>query len=175
MKWLMILVGLALIGAAGAGYVASIDLLTTPIGQTYVTAAAVAAGAGLVMFALAAVTFRIDSLRAAIHRHQSELQLQAASISAIVSQPPLAPRVEIAPDPLPEVDLETAPPSAAEAAPLDEPDVPGPAPTIVGRYSAGGANYSIFSDGSIEAETEDGAYRFASMSEFKAFVAGKRA
>ncbi len=52
-----------------------------------------------------------------------------------------------------------------------EPPAP---PTLVGRYSAGGANYSIFSDGSIEAETDQGAFKFGSMSEFKAFIAAKR-
>ncbi len=48
-------------------------------------------------------------------------------------------------------------------------------PTLVGHYSAGGANYKIFSDGSIEAETEGGAFRFASMAEFKAYLARARA
>jgi len=48
-------------------------------------------------------------------------------------------------------------------------------PTLVGHYSAGGANYKIFSDGSIEAETEGGAYRFASMDEFKSYLARERA
>jgi hypothetical protein len=49
------------------------------------------------------------------------------------------------------------------------------APTLVGHYSAGGANYKIFSDGSIEAETEGGAFRFASMDEFKSYLASERA
>jgi hypothetical protein len=48
-------------------------------------------------------------------------------------------------------------------------------PTLVGHYSAGGANYKIFSDGAIEAETEGGAFRFASMDEFKAYLARARA
>jgi len=48
------------------------------------------------------------------------------------------------------------------------------APTLVGHYSAGGANYKIFSDGSIEAETEGGAFRFGSMAEFKAYLARER-
>jgi hypothetical protein len=48
------------------------------------------------------------------------------------------------------------------------------APTLVGRFSAGGANYMIFSDGSIEAETEGGAYKFASMNDFKAYLARVR-
>jgi len=50
-----------------------------------------------------------------------------------------------------------------------------PPPTLVGHYSAGGANYKIFSDGSIEAETEGGAFRFASMADFKAYLARARA
>jgi hypothetical protein len=172
MKWLLILIGLALIGVACAGYVASIDLLTTQIGQVYVTAATVAGGAGVVILALAVVTFRIDALRKAILSQQNELKLEAAT-AALASQPFVAP-VEVETAPAPEVVLEPAPPIAAEAAPIDEPETVAPPPTIVGRYSAGGANYSIFSDGSIEAETEDGAFRFASMSEFKAFVAGNK-
>jgi hypothetical protein len=60
--------------------------------------------------------------------------------------------------------LEAPESAAAEAAP----------PKLVGRYGAGGANYSIFSDGSIEAETEQGAFKFASMGDFKAFIATKR-
>ena len=51
---------------------------------------------------------------------------------------------------------------------------PEPPPKIVGRYSAGGAHYSIYSDGSIEAETDEGQFKFASMNEFKAFVAARK-
>jgi len=32
----------------------------------------------------------------------------------------------------------------------------------------------IFSDGSIEAKTENGTYKFASMSDFRAYLAGAR-
>jgi hypothetical protein len=59
---------------------------------------------------------------------------------------------------------EVEPVAAAAAAP----------PTLVGHYSAGGANYKIFSDGSIEAETDGGAFRFASMADFKAYLARER-
>jgi hypothetical protein len=54
---------------------------------------------------------------------------------------------------------------------IAEPEGP---PTLVGRYSAGGANYMIFSDGTIEAETEQGAFKFASMGDFKAYLAGAK-
>ena len=43
-------------------------------------------------------------------------------------------------------------------------------PTLIGRYASGGANYMIFSDGSIEAETDEGAFKFGSMGEFKKFL-----
>jgi hypothetical protein len=39
----------------------------------------------------------------------------------------------------------------------------------IGRYEADGTTYVMYSDGSIEAQSEQGAYRFASMAELKAF------
>ena len=45
-------------------------------------------------------------------------------------------------------------------------------PVVVRTYTAGDNSYVIFSDGSIEADTPDGHFRFASIDEMKAFVAG---
>jgi hypothetical protein len=62
-------------------------------------------------------------------------------------------------------------PSADETA--DSPKAAAPAeqnPEIVGKYSAGGVSYSIFVDGSIEADTPNGVYKFLSMEELKAFI-----
>jgi hypothetical protein len=65
-----------------------------------------------------------------------------------------------------------------QAAPADEAkedDAPGfsfEMPVVVRTYTAGENSYVIFSDGSIEAETPDGHFRFASIDEMKAFVAG---
>ena len=47
-------------------------------------------------------------------------------------------------------------------------------PALVGRYSSGGADYKIFSDGAIEAETAEGTFKFASMGDFKRFIAERR-
>lgn len=58
------------------------------------------------------------------------------------------------------------------AAPAARPE--SPAPSLIGRYSAGGADYSIYSDGSIEAQTGQGDFKFASMREFKDFIATKK-
>ena len=54
---------------------------------------------------------------------------------------------------------------------IETPEAP---PSLIGRYSSGGANYMIFADGSIEAETPEGTFRFASMGDFKHFLAGQK-
>jgi hypothetical protein len=61
----------------------------------------------------------------------------------------------------------SAPPTAAVE---DEPEPPSATgPSEMGRYQANGTTYIMFSDGSIEAQTETGVYRFGSMAELKAF------
>ena len=50
---------------------------------------------------------------------------------------------------------------------LETPEEPHGPPSLIGSYSSAGANYKIFSDGSIEAETGEGTFQFASMSDFK--------
>jgi len=67
------------------------------------------------------------------------------------------------------------PEPAFEAAPSPEPtpeaaSSPEPGRHEVGRYAAGAKDYAIFSDGSIEANTEQGRMRFQSMAEFRAHV-----
>ena len=81
---------------------------------------------------------------------------------------PAAPANSAAPAPL--AAAAAAPPSAAPPAPAFEPPPHAPTPAEVGRYNAGGATYVMFSDGSIEAETDTGAYRFASMAELRDFI-----
>ena len=68
-----------------------------------------------------------------------------------------------------------ASPIVAHASPPGDPPHSGPQsylaePTVVGRYNAGGAAYTMYSDGAIEAETETGNYRFSSMKELREFI-----
>jgi hypothetical protein len=44
-------------------------------------------------------------------------------------------------------------------------------PAVLGTYNSGGNRYVMFADGSIEAETPDGTFRFGSLDELKAFIA----
>ena len=46
----------------------------------------------------------------------------------------------------------------------------GPA-TIIGTYNSGDNKYVMFSDGSIEAQTPGGTFRFQSLDELKEFIA----
>jgi hypothetical protein len=103
---------------------------------------------------------------------------EAAAGLSVEEPPPIEPRPEaVVDEPAPEAPVEesvvaAAPPTVAELeAAIAAAQAP---PTLVGHYSAGGANYKIYSDGSIEADTAGGAFRFASMDDFKAYLASER-
>ncbi len=75
------------------------------------------------------------------------------------------------PNPEPE-----APPPAAAERHLPPPVPPQAAePAVIGRYEAEGTAYLMFDDGSIEAQSEAGVFRFASMAELKAFIEDRQA
>ncbi|MFE1601756.1 hypothetical protein [Methylobacterium sp. ID0610] len=88
----------------------------------------------------------------------------AAAVPA--APPPEEPRAEI---PAPEM-----PPAPAPEPPSGpEPEAgPGPEePAIVGTYASGGNTYVMYSDGTIDAQTPGGKYRFHSLDELKTFIA----
>jgi hypothetical protein len=67
----------------------------------------------------------------------------------------------------PEPEPETEPEQAPEPEPEAEFE---PRPPIIGSYEAHGTHYTMYADGSIDAETAHGVYRFASMEELKRFI-----
>lgn len=69
----------------------------------------------------------------------------------------------------PEPAFDPRPRSGPEAPQAPEPVVVD-APTVVGRYEANGASYVLFSDGTIEVETDSGTHRFASMAALKEHI-----
>jgi len=79
--------------------------------------------------------------------------------------------------------LETYPEPVTEPEPIVEiPAEPEPAPpppepekTMIGRYEADGTTYIMFSDGSIEAHSEQGVASFKSMAELKAYMESETA
>ena len=55
--------------------------------------------------------------------------------------------------------------------PEPEPEAPvSPAPTIIGRYSSGGSDFTLYSDGSIDAQTDQGMFHYGSMAELRAHI-----
>src|SRR5271156_1770703 len=188
MAILVFVLGLILTILGCGALIASVNLVPTDMGILYAGCGAVAASSGLIVVTIGALIRRVDALADAFSMPSQEPT--PFETLALEPEPPFVP--EPAP---PEEALEPiAERSAASAGggvenePINEnragrlPTLaevehaivePGAPPTLVGRYTAGGANYMIFSDGTIEAETEQGAFRFASMGEFKAYIAGR--
>jgi outer membrane biosynthesis protein TonB len=61
--------------------------------------------------------------------------------------------------------------SASEAPQAAPKPAAGQPPTVVGTYSSGGNTYVMYSDGSIQAQTPTGLFRFDTLDELKAFIA----
>jgi len=68
--------------------------------------------------------------------------------------------------------LGRTPQSEAERIPAPEtgPEMETRPPAVTGRYSSGDTHYTMYDDGSIEAQTPDGVMRFASLIELRRFV-----
>ena len=170
--------GLVLCLAGAGALAASIDLLPTELGLLYAACGAVAISGGFITLAIAALIVRIDALaRAPLSSPTFPTPRDDYALMPTAEAPQIQPDAEPAPslvaeeEPINENRSGRLPSLAGIEHALQEPET---APSLVGRYSAGGATYKIFSDGSIEAETDRGAFKFASMSEFKAHLADKR-
>ena len=168
-----------LIAGAASGY-ESVDLLPTATGVLYALAGAVAVCAAVVTFAVAVLIRRVDALAKLVQESVAPLVLPAAFEAAPTTESAPAEVGSAAP-----MAIETAPPEIAEDAragedespininrtghlpSLETPEEPQGPPSLIGSYSSAGANYRIFADGSIEAETSEGTYKFASMNDFK--------
>ena len=168
-----------LIGAAASGY-ASVDLLPTSTGVLYALGGAVAACAAVVTFALAVLIWRIDRLTKLVGQSDRPSILRPGF--GVTPLAETAPAEAVTPASLAiEADLEALedespinfnrsghlPSLETIETVLETPEEPQGPPSIIGSYSSAGANYKIFSDGSIEAETSEGTFQFASMADFK--------
>ena len=185
MAYFVFLLALILLIAAAGGFYASFDLLPTQMGVFYATLGAIAACAFVVTLSLGLLIRRVDRLRRELRelRDAQSSPFDNSARPAEVAEPEQAESAMVEePAPTTEPAEEDEPLNENRAGRLPSLDTiehalqtPEPEPSLVGRYSAGGANYMIFSDGSIEAETEGGKFKFASMSDFKRHLADKKA
>jgi hypothetical protein len=171
-----------LIAAAGSAY-ESLDLLPTSTGVLYALSGAVAACAAVVTFAIGVLTWRIGALTKLVRQSGLPLAVPVVLESTTTPETALAEAVSAAPSTIEAGPLDA--PGAEDESPinfnrsghlpsleaietvLETPEEPQGPPSLIGSYSSAGANYKIFSDGSIEAETSEGTFQFASMSDFK--------
>jgi hypothetical protein len=197
MAILIFALSLMLLVAGLAGGYLSLDLLPTAMGLLYAFAGAVAVALGVVTLALGVLIRRIDVLTKLVRQapapftEEPVLGVAAEPVEAVLAEPGLVEPAELNVEPGPaETEPVSEPDALAEDAedPINENraghiptlhdieraiETPKAPPSLVGRYSAGGASYMIFSDGSIEAETTEGAFKFASMGDFKRFLADR--
>lgn len=98
----------------------------------------------------------------------NDLAPQGSAGAQTTVAPPLASPTDMrqdSPHPAPEEVF------AGAASEPPRPDMPRKDPPVVlGRYESEGTTYVMFSDGSIEARSKRGAYRFNSMAELKSFM-----
>jgi hypothetical protein len=141
----------------------SVDLVPTEMGRLYAESGVILLSASGVVFAIAALIARIGHIFA-----PPRPKAKAKTATPAKTAPPSEPARED------DVNLNRSghlPTLRTVEEAIAEPE---PAPEVVGRYSAGGASYVIYSDGAIEAETEDGGLRFASMDDLKSYIANRK-
>lgn len=165
---LLLVALLMVLGGAVAAYQGAL-ILAFSSGGTLVTSGVTVATGGVLLAGLAALVAAVRRLEDALvlpgegARHQPE---EAEEPIQAEPERPAAP----APDP-----VRAAP--AAEP-PLAEPlrgtlDAPGPAaPGIAGTYASGGNTYTMYTDGTVRAETPQGRFHFDTVDDLKAFIAG---
>lgn len=86
-------------------------------------------------------------------------------------EPEAETQVEPAAEPATEIRPDLEEPAEEAGAEKAEAEEPSSASTIIGTYNSGDNRYVMYSDGSIEAETPEGVFRFNSLDELKEFIA----
>jgi hypothetical protein len=193
MSILIFALSLILLIAAGASGYASLDLLPTSTGVLYALSGAVAACAAVVTFAIAVLIRRVDRLTGLAPRAARGSILSpgfgvtpSTEIDPVVGS---AATLAIVAESLDNADETLGvgeespininrsghlPSLEAIEAVLEMPEEPQGPPSLIGSYSSAGANYKIFGDGSIEAETSEGTFKFGSMADFKRHLFERR-
>lgn len=82
-------------------------------------------------------------------------------------EPRLEPAQEVAPPP-PALEPVAEAPAPPEPPHEDRPEEP-PGKTVIGTYDSGGNTYTMYADGTIDADTPAGRFHFASIEELKVF------
>jgi hypothetical protein len=190
MAFLVFALGLVLLVAGVAGGYMSLDLLPTSLGVLYALGGAVAFCVAILTFVLGVVIRRIDALAELVRQPPGGANrvAESAPVDRAFAPPPAG---EPSGEEVEAAEMQDEQAEERDAQEAEEPvnenrsghlptlseieqaiETPEAPPSLIGRYSSGGSNYMIFADGSIEAETEEGTFKFASMGDFKQYLAG---
>ena len=175
MGWLIAALGTGLaLGGTVAIYFGA-PYMQVEWGYSEVIAGTTALSAGILAVALASILFALRDLKrlariggdgrgewtGARPASASPTGASAPTVAVLAPTEPAWDRVEARPrhdEPVPFRPAEGGVPAEDQAA------------TVVGRYEANGASYVLFSDGTIEVETETGTHRYGSMQELRAHI-----
>ena len=132
------------------GLVMGWDIIMVERGWSQFIAGATAFSSGVVVLAITYAARQLKKLR--------------SDIAGLV--------VEVDEPAVPVVTAEPGPASeTVETASIAPQDIkPGEERAVVGTYASGGVTYFMYGDHSIEAELQDGRYRFSSMEELRTFL-----
>jgi len=166
MAILTFVIGVILFVAGFGSLAYCVDLVPTEMGRLYAECGIIMVSASGVVFSLAALIVRLNRIFAP-PRRKAKVAEDKASPSA--PTPPTTPAPEDD-----DVNLNRSGHLPTLRAVEEAIAQPQSGPHVVGRYSAGGAQYVIYSDGAIEAETDEGGLRFASMDELKSYIANRQ-
>jgi hypothetical protein len=187
MAILIFVLSLVLLAAGAVGGFGSLDLLPEPLGVLYALAGAVGVAAAVVTFAVGVAILRIDALAKAMRQSTAPAidaapKIEPARVEETVRAPasveaeaPVGADDAVAAEDESPVNINRTghlPSLDAIESVLETPETP---PSMIGSYSSAGANYKIFADGSIEAETSEGTFKFDSMGDFKRYLAEAKA
>jgi hypothetical protein len=159
MKWLVVVAGTGLVAWGGYLHWTGWLIVQVERGWSSVIAGAVFLSAGMVMFAAAALLSRLDRIARSLSQPGS---------GAPPQQAPAKP-----PEPKPSNDrpLREAPSLAARgSAPTEPPPRPQIPSRVTRRYESQGVQYTLYEDGSIDAEANGSRHHFASIAELRAHL-----
>jgi hypothetical protein len=170
---------------AGCGVVAMTggwDMIQIERGWSLFIGGAAAVAGGAVVIALGQVVARLDEILAATQTRRAEERVSASSAPVSTTQTKDTDQRPIAPRPAPQTPppaLALAPATTASARLEPAPTARAPEadaatggePREVDRFESGDVTYVMYSDGSVEVRTAEGAQRFASLAELRAQAA----
>ncbi len=164
MAVLLSVLALGMIATGIAAIVFGAPIVQVERGWAMVISGSVVASGGAVLLGVALASQRLGR----IARETLRVRDRLAALGELMAEQPLG-RDRMA--------LEGIAAEPAERAPRPPPPLPPAAArspaelSVVGQYASGGNTYTMYSDGSVHAETPSGQRRFSSLDELRSFVA----